>query len=84
MQWGVSIALALGCLPWAVFLRFIPDKRFGAVLDAVTAATQFIVRPIGRVVAAIGRALKRLTCKCKDHAKQSTDEEQPESVPCSL
>jgi Ca2+-transporting ATPase len=74
VQWGVCIALALGSLPWAVVIRFIPDK-------AVTTATQFIVKPIGRVVSTIGRAFMRLTRKCKDHGKQSTDEEQPESVP---
>ncbi|KAL2827072.1 hypothetical protein BDW59DRAFT_60195 [Aspergillus cavernicola] len=60
IQWGVCIACAIGCLPWAVVLRCIPDKPVGIVLDVVSAAVGFVMRPVGRGLAAIGRPVKRL------------------------
>ncbi|KAL2835528.1 hypothetical protein BJY01DRAFT_223458 [Aspergillus pseudoustus] len=73
MQWGVCIALAIGCLPWAVVLRLIPDKPVGIVLDAVTTAIGFIVKPVGRVFAAIGRPIKRLIRQRKNKGKEAED-----------
>ncbi|KAL5002357.1 hypothetical protein BDV10DRAFT_191568 [Aspergillus recurvatus] len=60
VQWGICIACAFGCLPWAVVLRCIPDKPVGIVLDAVTAGVSFVMKPLGRAFAAIGRPIKRV------------------------
>ncbi|KAL5050054.1 hypothetical protein BDW71DRAFT_195008 [Aspergillus fruticulosus] len=59
VQWGICIACAFGCLPWAVVLRCIPDKPVGIVLDAVTAGVGFVMKPLGRAFAEIGRPIKR-------------------------
>ena len=60
VQWGVCIACAFGCIPWAVVLRCIPDKPVGIVLDTVTAGIGFVLKPLGRAFAAIGRPIKRI------------------------
>jgi Ca2+-transporting ATPase len=75
MQWGVCIALAIGSLPWAVVLRLIPDKPVGIILAAVTTAIGFVVKPIGRVFAAIGRPIKRLMRRRNNKGKDAEDSE---------
>jgi Ca2+-transporting ATPase len=75
MQWGVCIALAIGSLPWAVALRLIPDKPVGIILDAVATAIGFVVKPVGRVFAAIGRLIKRLKRRRNNKGKDAEDSE---------
>ncbi|KAL4754042.1 hypothetical protein BDW72DRAFT_167261 [Aspergillus terricola var. indicus] len=93
VQWGVCIACAFGCLPWAVVLRCIPDKPVGIVLDTVTAGVGFVLKPLGRAFAAIGRPIKRIMRKRQnknksDDANSLTDlkeqhvpDEEQRSVP---
>ncbi|KAL2868262.1 putative calcium-translocating P-type ATPase(PMCA-type) [Aspergillus lucknowensis] len=73
MQWGVCIALAIGCLPWAVALRFIPDKPVGLVLDAVITCIGFVMKPVGRALAAIGRPVKRLMRRRESKGEDADD-----------
>ncbi|RDW86358.1 putative calcium-translocating P-type ATPase(PMCA-type) [Aspergillus mulundensis] len=90
VQWGICIACAFGCLPWAVVLRCIPDKPVGVVLDAVTTAVGFVMKPLGRAFAAMGRPIKRVMrrrqnkSKADDtntledlHEQRVSDEERP-------
>lgn len=60
VQWGICIACAIGCLPWAVVLRCIPDGPVGFIIDAVTASISFVMKPIGRGFSAIARPIKRV------------------------
>lgn len=55
--WGVCIICALGCLPWAVVLRILPDRHFGIVFNAVVGAISFILRPINKALKAIGHGI---------------------------
>ncbi|OJJ00436.1 hypothetical protein ASPVEDRAFT_51620 [Aspergillus versicolor CBS 583.65] len=60
VQWGICVACAIGCLPWAVVLRCIPDGPVGIIIDAVTASISFVIKPIGRGFSAIARPIKRV------------------------
>ncbi|KAL4786150.1 hypothetical protein BJX76DRAFT_346433 [Aspergillus varians] len=68
-QWGICIACAAGCLPFGVILRCIPDKPVGIFLNAVTACIGFIMKPIGRAIAAMGRPIKRVMRRRKNKGK---------------
>ncbi|KAL6235774.1 hypothetical protein BDW75DRAFT_230049 [Aspergillus navahoensis] len=68
VQWGICIACAFGCLPWAVVLRCIPDKPVGIVLDA----------PLGRAFAAIGRQIKRVMRRRQNKNKLDDASSLPE------
>lgn len=46
--WAVCIICSLGCLPWALVLRIIPDRHFGFVFNAVVCGMMFILRPLCR------------------------------------
>ena len=48
IQWAVCIVCAIGCLPWAVVLRFIPDKYFGVVFNGAVAGVSFVLRPLAK------------------------------------
>ncbi|KAL4873475.1 hypothetical protein BDV12DRAFT_79122 [Aspergillus spectabilis] len=72
-QWGICIALAFGCLPWAVVLRCVPDKPVGIVLNAATTAIGFVMKPIGRGFSAIGRPIKRVMRRRKDKGKDADE-----------
>lgn len=58
--WVVCIICSLGCLPWAVVLRMIPDRQFGIVFNAVVAAMTIILRPIAKAFNVVARGLKSL------------------------
>ncbi|KAL4918512.1 hypothetical protein BDW62DRAFT_61889 [Aspergillus aurantiobrunneus] len=75
VQWAICIACAFGSLPWAVILRCIPDKPVGVVLNAVTACVGFIVKPIGRALAATGRPIKRLMRRRQNKGKDADDDD---------
>ncbi|KAJ5267043.1 hypothetical protein N7478_009851 [Penicillium angulare] len=47
--WAVCLICAIGCLPWAVVLRLIPDRHFGVVFNAIVKAFSFILRPVLRL-----------------------------------
>lgn len=56
--WAVCIICALGCLPWAVVLRILPDQHFGIVFNAIVSAISFILRPIIKGFNAVARGIK--------------------------
>ncbi|KAJ5492851.1 Calcium-transporting ATPase 2 [Penicillium diatomitis] len=58
--WAVCIICALGCLPWAVALRTLPDRHFGTVFNGVVGAMQFILRPVLKGFGAIASGVKSL------------------------
>ncbi|KAL3470851.1 hypothetical protein BJX99DRAFT_263871 [Aspergillus californicus] len=74
-QWGICIAAAFGSLPWAVVLRCIPDKPIGVVIYAVADAVGFVMKPIGRAFATIGRPIKRLVRHTKKNKGDDTEED---------
>ncbi|KAL4810503.1 hypothetical protein BDV18DRAFT_131132 [Aspergillus unguis] len=78
-QWGICIACAFGSLPWAVVLRCIPDGPVGVVINAVTKAVGFIIKPIGRGLSAVGRPIKRVFRKKKTNAEDE-DEDDSKSL----
>lgn len=58
--WAVCIICALGCLPWAVVLRILPDRHFGIVFNAVVSAMTFILRPIMKGLKTVAHGIKAL------------------------
>jgi Ca2+-transporting ATPase len=56
--WAVCLICALGCLPWAVVLRIIPDRHFGVVFNAVVSGMNFILRPLCKGFNALVRGIK--------------------------
>ncbi|KAJ5137308.1 hypothetical protein N7526_003541 [Penicillium atrosanguineum] len=58
--WAVCLICALGCLPWAVVLRILPDRHFGIVFNAVVSGMNFILRPLSKGFKALVRGAKAL------------------------
>lgn len=56
--WAVCIICAIGCLPWAIALRILPDRYFGVVFNAVVNGLSFVLRPVGNGFKALGRGVK--------------------------
>lgn len=56
--WAVCLICALGCLPWAVVLRMIPDRHFGVVFNAAVAGINVILRPLSKGFKALVRGIK--------------------------
>ncbi|RAL01606.1 putative calcium-translocating P-type ATPase(PMCA-type) [Aspergillus ibericus CBS 121593] len=46
IQWAICIICALGCLPWAVVLRTIPDGPCQVALEFVVRSMNFIFTPV--------------------------------------
>ncbi|KAJ6166818.1 hypothetical protein N7470_002265 [Penicillium chermesinum] len=58
--WAVCLICALGCLPWAVLLRILPDRYFGLVFNAVVGGVAFILNPVVKGLKAVGHGVKAL------------------------
>lgn len=58
--WAVCIICSLGCLPWAVVLRLIPDRQFGIVFNAIVYAMTFMLRPIAKAFNVVAHGFKGL------------------------
>lgn len=56
--WAVCLVCAIGCLPWAVVLRMIPDRHFGVVFDAVVGGMAFFLKPVVKASKIIGHGTK--------------------------
>lgn len=56
--WAVCLICAVGCLPWAVVLRIIPDRQFGFVFNAVVGGMTVILRPVMKGFKIISRGVK--------------------------
>ncbi|KKK19580.1 hypothetical protein ARAM_006540 [Aspergillus rambellii] len=79
-QWGICIACAIGCLPFAVILRLIPDEPVGVVFNAVTASISFVLDPIGRGLSATGRPVKRFANRMVSrHKRNNTSSGVPDA-----
>lgn len=85
-QWGVCLAASAPCLLWAIVLRCIPDKYFGAVFTRVVAAATVILKPIAKgfhivfhPLAQAFRALNRVTARI--FKKKSPESEESTSAP---
>ncbi|RAK76268.1 putative calcium-translocating P-type ATPase(PMCA-type) [Aspergillus fijiensis CBS 313.89] len=50
VQWAICIACALGCLPWAVVLRLIPDRPCEVALNFAVRCITFVTKPIARAM----------------------------------
>jgi Ca2+-transporting ATPase len=88
LQWGVCIACAIGCLPWAVVLRMIPDGPFGVALNFVVKSMSFILRPItkgfgflGKMFKSAFRPVKRVTQRVfKKHQEEDNGKPDEEAA----
>ncbi|KAJ5577599.1 uncharacterized protein N7459_006563, partial [Penicillium hispanicum] len=58
--WGVCLICALGCLPWAVVLRIMPDRHFGFVFNAIVNGVTVALQPVFKGGNAIARAFKSI------------------------
>ncbi|KAJ6118387.1 hypothetical protein N7471_013854 [Penicillium samsonianum] len=56
--WVVCLICAVGCMPWAMILRLIPDDHFALVFNAVTSSFAFLLRPFVKIFQAFGRSFK--------------------------
>lgn len=56
--WAVCLICAVGCLPWAVVLRMIPDRQFGFVFNAVVSGITVILKPVMKGFKVISRGVK--------------------------
>ncbi|KAK5788074.1 hypothetical protein VI817_009032 [Penicillium citrinum] len=84
--WAICIICSLGCLPWAIVLRMIPDRQFGIVFNTVVDAMALILRPIAKCFKIFRRELKKL---CRPvmrftHRKPSCDAKKAKVAERSL
>ena len=88
--WGVCLICALGCLPWAVVLRLIPDRHFGIVFHAIVRVFGVILKPFIKMWDGFVRGLKaffrpvtrfskRVFSKKSQRTEESTEEATEES-----
>ncbi|RAQ55223.1 calcium-transporting ATPase 2 [Aspergillus flavus] len=80
LQWGVCIICAIGCLPWAVVLRLIPDKPFGIALDFVVRTIALILRPISKALGFVGKMFKSAVRPVKRVTKRVFSKRQEEDI----
>jgi P-type Ca2+ transporter type 2C len=57
LQWAICVICAIFCLPWAIFLRLIPDKHFAVVFNFVVNGMAFIFGLFTKVFAWIATPL---------------------------
>ncbi|RHZ74471.1 hypothetical protein CDV55_108505 [Aspergillus turcosus] len=60
VQWGVCIACAIACLPWAVVLRLTPDRPVEIVINFVVLVVRTAFRPIGKAFGVISRTFSSM------------------------
>ncbi|KAJ5155820.1 hypothetical protein N7492_008623 [Penicillium capsulatum] len=77
--WAVCLICAVGCLPWAVVLRLIPDRYFGFVFNAVVDGMAVILRPGIKGCKAIGHGIKMFFQPLMRVTRRLLPRKQPES-----
>ncbi|KAJ5692783.1 Calcium-transporting ATPase 2 [Penicillium macrosclerotiorum] len=89
--WAVCIICAVGCLPWAVVLRIIPDRHFGLLFNAVVGGMTVVLRPIVKASKAISngavmlfRPVTRFARRVFSHRSSKTTDSSIEIEPVSL
>ncbi|KAJ5742347.1 hypothetical protein N7533_011756 [Penicillium manginii] len=60
--WAICLICALGCVPWAVILRIIPDRHFGVLFNAVVGGMTFLLLPFFNGFKALLRGMKEFCC----------------------
>ncbi|KAJ5192192.1 ATPase P-type K/Mg/Cd/Cu/Zn/Na/Ca/Na/H-transporter [Penicillium cf. viridicatum] len=56
--WAVCLICAVGCMPWAMSLRMIPDHHFAIVFNSIVGTFSVILRPFVKVFRIFGKGLK--------------------------
>lgn len=84
--WAICIICSLGCLPWAIVLRMIPDQQFGFVFYTVVDVMTLILRPISKGFNIVAHGLKKIFRSVKrfTHRKFSRCAKEAEVVEHSL
>lgn len=58
-QWGLSVVLAVLCMPWAILVRLFPDPWFAKIAKIVGAPVVSVYRFLSRGFSRVGRIFKR-------------------------
>jgi Ca2+-transporting ATPase len=56
--WAVCLICAVGCMPWAMILRMIPDHQFAFVFNAIVGSLSVVLRPFVKGFQVFGRGVK--------------------------
>lgn len=56
--WAVCLICAVGCMPWAMILRMIPDHHFAVVFNSIVGIFPVILRPFVKFFRIFGKGLK--------------------------
>ncbi|PWY92481.1 calcium-translocating P-type ATPase [Aspergillus heteromorphus CBS 117.55] len=70
LQWAICIICAIGCLPWAVVLRMIPDGPCETALGFVVRGMNLVFDPMSRACRSVKRTVQRAT---KRGARENND-----------
>ncbi|KAI9753694.1 MAG: SNF1-interacting protein [Chaenotheca gracillima] len=83
-QWAICILCAIFCLPWAVLLRFIPDRYAGSLFGFTGRVWDVVFGPVIRaystMMAPVGRFTSRVVRKMMPRKKVAADETELEPV----
>jgi Ca2+-transporting ATPase len=91
VQWVICIGCAIFCLPWAIVLRCIPDRKFQVFLEFVTKifnaiwtpfaqAISFIYSPFGKAARAVWAPVKRLWSRIFSKANKGDTATESEAM----
>jgi Ca2+-transporting ATPase len=58
--WVVCLICAVGCMPWAMILRMVPDHRFALFFNAVVGSLSVVMWPFFKGLQAFSRGIKAL------------------------
>ncbi|KAI9891130.1 MAG: plasma membrane calcium [Vezdaea aestivalis] len=82
VQWAICIGCAIFCLPWAIVLRYIPDRYAATLFTFVVKWFKIIFGPVGKVFSAVWaqitrpfRALFRVAHRKMGRRSQTSDGE---------
>ncbi|PYH90138.1 calcium-translocating P-type ATPase(PMCA-type) [Aspergillus ellipticus CBS 707.79] len=87
LQWAICIICALGCLPWAVALRMIPDGPCEVALGFVVRVMNLIFNPINKGLKYLGSMCRSAVRPVKRAVHRATkrsateDEDAPAALP---
>ncbi|KAJ5416973.1 ATPase P-type K/Mg/Cd/Cu/Zn/Na/Ca/Na/H-transporter [Penicillium crustosum] len=56
--WVVCLICAVGCIPWGMILRMIPDHNFAFVFNAIVSGLSIVLWPFIKVFRLFGRGFK--------------------------
>jgi Ca2+-transporting ATPase len=79
-DWGISIVLALLCLPWAILVRLFPDAWFEAAAKFCGWPVVQIYRPLSRWSHAASRKIRGLRRSKKESETVAAESESEEKA----